>query len=58
MANNKALEILNKRLVNMDAEIATADNNARVATNKLNSLKKLKAELTQAVTTLTEHLPV
>lgn len=61
MANgngNKAIEILNKRLANMDAEIATAENNVRVSTNKLNNLKKIREEVTKAVATLTAHLPV
>ena len=55
---NKAIEILNKRLANMDAEIATAENNVRVSTNKLKSLKKLQIELKSSVAILTDHLPV
>ena len=52
MAKNKVTKILNERLATVDAEIARAENNARVATGRANTLKELKRELTQAVTIL------
>ena len=57
MAKNKAIEILEKRLVNIDEDIATADNNVRVSTNKLANLNKTKTEIQQAITVLTNNLP-
>jgi len=49
MTENKVIEILEKRLSTIDGEIARADNNARVATGRANTLKELKRELTHAV---------
>ena len=57
MAINKAIEILNNRLANIDKEIATAENNVRMSTLKLANLNKIKIQVQQAIVTLTEHLP-
>ena len=56
MAKNKVTKILNERLATIDAEIARAENNARVATGRANTLKELKRELTHAVKILQTNL--
>lgn len=52
ITGSKAIEILNKRLSTINAEIATAENNARLAVDRSSALNKLKLELIQAVTIL------
>ena len=56
MAKNKVTKILNERLATVDTEIARAENNARIATDKARALKGLKLELTHAVKILQTNL--